>query len=530
MLCTQHESQAMAPILRNSAVRCAQYAQRYGKQLAQEVKPAYYSSSSNASQLLTKIRSGISQGLKKSVLSKKQPIKRTPAALLGLGAAALFTTAYLHSDYGSNVNAEEIERPLTHTATLLSKVGFDFFSWKSKCEQLLKNNAETAVPKPELENIINHFLDVHKKQLYNTNKWLHNNKVIDTIGSGFAPYVERVNFPAGSTVAFHGDLHGNVQAVNNFLASLADRGYMAKDNPFRIQDKNFRLVFLGDYTDRGKWGIETIYTVLRLKIENPDQVFMVRGNHEDVDINAHYGFAKELSQKYGSDAKNIMNKMNYVYNALPVALFAGVGQESNKEYILCCHGGWEVGYDPSSLLNASKNISYHAFKELERKTIFDRLPKNIQIAISNVVPTEEYQKNIVVEKPTYPVNCGFMWNDFIPDEGINAVDYKRGRGWLLGKPLVDALRATEKNKAQVKGIFRAHQHGDLTLMKMMEKDGVAKLWQSATNKANNALWDGIVCTFLVAPDTGYGNTFDAWGELHIAESFSKCQLIMHNDK
>lgn len=430
----------------------------------------------------------------------------------------------------SNVDAEEIEHQLTNTTNLLSTVSFDFFSWKSTCEQL-NNNAETVVPKAELENIINHFLAIHKKQLCNAHKWLHNDKIIDSVDSGFTPYVERVHFPAGSIVAFHGDLHGNVQAVNNFLASLADGGYMAKDNPFRIQDKNFRLLFLGDYTDRGKWGIETIYTVLRLKIENPDQVFMVRGNHEDIDINARYGFAKELYQKYGSDAKHIMNKMNNVYNALPVALFAGLGQESNKEYILCCHGGWEVGYDPSSLLNASKNITYHACKELERKTIVDRLPNNIQIAISNVVPTEEYQKNIVLEKPTYPVHCGFMWNDFIPDEGINAVDYKRGRGWLLGKPLLDALRATEEHKAQVKGIFRAHQHGDRILMQMMEKDGVAKLWQSDSNKeANNTLWDGIVCTFLVAPNTGYGNTFDAWGELHVADSFSKCQLIMHNDK
>ena len=94
----------------------------------------------------------------------------------------------------------------------------------------------------------------------------------------------KITFATQSIAAFHGDLHGNVHALNSYLASLAHKGYLDKHNPFRIIKDNFYLIFLGDYVDRGDFGVETIYTILRLKIENPDHVFMVRGNHEDLHL------------------------------------------------------------------------------------------------------------------------------------------------------------------------------------------------------------------------------------------------------
>ena len=91
-----------------------------------------------------------------------------------------------------------------------------------------------------------------------------------------------------------GDIHGCYTALTHLLDELH----------LTPEDK---LVFLGDYTDRGMYGIEVLYTMLRLKVENPDRVLIVRGNHEDVSLATRYGFISEGRAKYGTsfDAKVI---------------------------------------------------------------------------------------------------------------------------------------------------------------------------------------------------------------------------------
>ena len=45
----------------------------------------------------------------------------------------------------------------------------------------------------------------------------------------------------------------------------------------REEVKKFYMVFLGDYLDRGHYGMEVVYTLLRLKFENWDRVFLLKG-------------------------------------------------------------------------------------------------------------------------------------------------------------------------------------------------------------------------------------------------------------
>ena len=47
-------------------------------------------------------------------------------------------------------------------------------------------------------------------------------------------------------------------------------------------------LFLGDYVDRGRQGIETICLLFALKIKHPNKVHILRGNHESQAITRIY--------------------------------------------------------------------------------------------------------------------------------------------------------------------------------------------------------------------------------------------------
>ena len=56
-------------------------------------------------------------------------------------------------------------------------------------------------------------------------------------------------------------------------------------------------MFLGDFVDRGSHSLETICLLLALKVVYPEQVHLIRGNHEDSQINLNFGFRDECADK-----------------------------------------------------------------------------------------------------------------------------------------------------------------------------------------------------------------------------------------
>lgn len=159
-------------------------------------------------------------------------------------------------------------------------------------------------------------------------------------------YIQKVLVPPTSRIIFFGDLHGDIQAFVRMLCNLMNQEEL--DSSLKIKKANTYIVFLGDIVDYGFYGADTLTTVMKLKITNPNNVLICRGNHE-TDICYGFGFYDEIGYRYFNFAdpvnykeedhdhffKTIYDSFNY----LPAAIFIGIQGQPSAQFIQCCHGG-----------------------------------------------------------------------------------------------------------------------------------------------------------------------------------------------
>lgn len=75
-----------------------------------------------------------------------------------------------------------------------------------------------------------------------------------------------------------GDLHGHYPALERLERELDEFYNIFDGNP--VLRKNARVVFTGDYIDRGEYSLQVIEEVRRLQEANKDNIFALMGNHE----------------------------------------------------------------------------------------------------------------------------------------------------------------------------------------------------------------------------------------------------------
>lgn len=194
-----------------------------------------------------------------------------------------------------------------------------------------------------------------------------------------------------------GDIHGD-------LASLA---YIIKSCSNELRN-NARLLFLGDYGDRGAYSAEVYYTLLRLKLALPDKVILMRGNHECPNELPFYPYdlPHQLISKFGFKGNHVHDMLKILFNQLYVATLV------ENSYLLI-HGG-----APTRLINLNE---------------------------------------IAYAKNSFPASSTFeelLWND--PREIDNFTPSMRGYGFYFGEKITkNALKITN-----TKTLIRAHEPCD----------------------------------------------------------------------
>lgn len=86
------------------------------------------------------------------------------------------------------------------------------------------------------------------------------------------------------------EIEGDTIIVGDIHGSLHDLLRILK----YIQENESKVLFLGDYVDRGNFSLECITILFALKVMQPDSFFLIRGNHEFDTICSQYGFKDEI--------------------------------------------------------------------------------------------------------------------------------------------------------------------------------------------------------------------------------------------
>lgn len=162
--------------------------------------------------------------------------------------------------------------------------------------------------------------------------------------------------PCFSTLHIVGDIHGQYWDLMNIIQTF---GEPAPNNLY---------LFNGDFVDRGRFSVEVAIALLAMKVAAPRHVFLNRGNHESIRMNAIYGFMAEVKQKYQEE---VFNLFCVVFRCLPLATVV-------NDSVFVVHGG----------LGSTANIRLEHIKRLNRKHEPDETAEELMLELLWSDPTE----------------------------------------------------------------------------------------------------------------------------------------------
>lgn len=284
-----------------------------------------------------------------------------------------------------------------------------------------------------------------------------------------AGYIQKRDVKQGTRIALIGDRHADLQSVIENLYALQKKGIFS--DKFKVMEDAL-ILFDGDFTDRGSYSLEVLQILMTLKIENPENVYLVRGNHEDLDVNRKYGdenFQKFLMFRY----MEVFSSFQKFYNSMPLSFY--IAQEGEqREYVQVVHGAVDLSIDVSGMLADESNMAFMLVPSKLSTSLSERIQSFL---VSEVKETEEIEgikekknpKMQVAAKKLYELLktqdlwdqegvTPYTWGD-LDYEGWSQLGNLRERKWCISlEVLKNYFYVSSGDKHKVKKLIKAHAH------------------------------------------------------------------------
>ena len=100
-----------------------------------------------------------------------------------------------------------------------------------------------------------------------------------------------------------GDIHGCAIALQRLIDEIEPKS-------------NDIIIGMGDYVDRGNYGPEVAAYLFCLKLKYPNDIFLLRGNHESRDMAEAFNFRQQVLMLYD---EQVYEEYMETFDMLPVA-------------------------------------------------------------------------------------------------------------------------------------------------------------------------------------------------------------------
>ena len=92
---------------------------------------------------------------------------------------------------------------------------------------------------------------------------------------------------------------------------------------------NLNYLFLGDYVDRGIFGLECMVLLVAIKLNHPKGFILLRGNHESRNMTESFTFREEVISRFDNE---VYEAFMDLFDALPISCLV-------DDKYLAMHGG-----------------------------------------------------------------------------------------------------------------------------------------------------------------------------------------------
>lgn len=255
-----------------------------------------------------------------------------------------------------------------------------------------------------------------------------------------------------------GDLHGHIMDLFRIIKR------------FGLPPRT-RYLFLGDIVDRGEFSLETIIFIYAMKALFPNEIYIIRGNHEFEEVCSLSGFLDDISATYKS--KDLFSFFIESFDVMPIAAVI-------NDSILCVHAG--IGPNINSINNIIEEETQNNVQSID----FNSEKQNLNNKIQR--PIHDFSNDII---------ASLMWSDPTEKKQENRTELPSlispltGARILTVRPIIENKRtkraiSNDFNINHLKLGFPKNQRSDDDTINEIEQSHLADLRDKKEDESNNS--------------------------------------------